>query len=106
MATIKFVRGDEQKFISVEDRAKGDPRVAEFLKKRGRPSAPPVGNFVHHEGTDDEPELIAVQLPAGFKVEPHAHVEDEIVVVTEGEIIFGKQAFGVGSSVFIPKMTL
>jgi hypothetical protein len=106
MATIKFVRGDEQKFISVEERAKADPRVAELLKKRGRTSFPPVGNFVHHEGSDDEPELIAVRLPADFKVEAHAHVEDEIVVVTEGSVIFGKQVYGIGSSVFIPKMTL
>jgi mannose-6-phosphate isomerase-like protein (cupin superfamily) len=106
MGTIKFVRGDEQKFVSVEDRAMADPRVAELLKKRGRDSFPPVENFVHHEGSEDEPELIAVRLPADFKVEAHAHLEDEIIVVSEGEVIFGKQAFGVGSSVFIPKMTL
>lgn len=106
MATIKFVRGDERKFVTVEERAKTDPRIAKQLENRPPTSGPPVLNFVYHEGSSEEPELIAVKLPANFKVEAHAHVADEIVVVTEGEAIFGKQAFGVGSSVFIPRMTL
>jgi hypothetical protein len=71
----------------------------------------PVGerdgsSFVHHDGGSDEPQLFEVKLPAGRKVDAHAHSADEIIVVTEGDIHFGKQVYGVGSSVFIPKMTL
>ena len=55
---------------------------------------------------DAEPQLFEAKYPANNKVEAHAHHVDEIVVITEGEIHFGKQVYGVGSSVFIPKMTL
>jgi quercetin dioxygenase-like cupin family protein len=105
MATIKFVRGDERKFVTLEERAQTDPRLAARLKEL--PSRSFEGlNFVHHEGSVETPELFEVRLPPGCKIEAHAHEADEIIVVTEGEVVFGKQIYGVGSSVFIPKMTL
>jgi len=105
MATIKFVRGDEREFRTVEERAKTDARLAERLKHLPDRVAG-SSNFVHHEGSADEPELFEVRIPADFKIAPHAHESDEIIVVTEGEVRFGKQIYGVGSSVFVPKMTL
>jgi mannose-6-phosphate isomerase-like protein (cupin superfamily) len=105
MATIKFVNGKDRNFTSVEERAKTDPQLAEAMKH----FPPGEGNgdlFTHHSGSSDEPQLLEVRFPANNKVEAHAHDADEILVVTEGEIHFGKQVYGVGSSVFIPKMTL
>ena len=105
MATIKFVSGNERHFVSFQDRAKADPQAAAALK-RLPPGERNGGRFTHHEGTSDEPQLFEVKFPANNKVEAHAHDTDEIIVVTEGEVHFGKQVYGVGSSVFIPKMTL
>jgi hypothetical protein len=45
-------------------------------------------------------------MPPNMKVDAHAHETDEIVVVAKGSVLFGKRAYGPGSSVMIPKMTL
>ena len=37
------------------------------------------------------------EYPPGYKVEPHLHSEDEIIVVTGGEARLGKLAYGRGS---------
>jgi quercetin dioxygenase-like cupin family protein len=87
MATIKFVSADERKFISAN-------------------KAFNSSKFTHHPGGPDSPQLFEVKYPPNQKVAAHAHTADEIFVVTEGEIHFGKQVYGVGSSVFIPMMTL
>ena|SRR3981189_1122241 len=105
MATIKFVNSDERHFVSLQERAKTDPQLAASLENFP-PGERNGATFTHHEGTSDEPQLFEAKFPANNKVEAHAHYSDEIIVVTEGEIHFGKQVYGVGSSVFIPKMTL
>jgi quercetin dioxygenase-like cupin family protein len=105
MATIKFVSSNERHFVSIVERAKTDPQVAAALK-HFPPGERNGTTFAHHEGSPDEPQLFEVRFPANNRVEAHAHDADEIIVVTEGEIHFGKQVYGVGSSVFIPKMTL
>jgi quercetin dioxygenase-like cupin family protein len=105
MATIKFVDAGTREFVSAGERAKSDPVFAERLKNFA-PEVAEVASFVHHPGNDEEPELFEVRLPPGAKVDSHAHRADEIIVVTAGQVIFGKQTYGPGSSVFIPKMTL
>ena len=105
MATIKFVNGNNRHFVSLQEQAKTDPRVAAALENFP-PGERNGATFSHHAGTSDTPQLFEVKFPANNKVEAHAHFSDEIIVVTEGEIHFGKQVYGVGSSVFIPKMTL
>ena len=105
MAAIKFVSSNQRQFVSGQERAKTDPQVAAALK-HFPPGGPQGDSFTHYEGTSDEPQLFEAKFPANNKVEAHAHYSDEIIVVTEGEIHFGKQVYGVGSSVFIPKMTL
>jgi hypothetical protein len=105
MATIQFVNGSDRKFLTVEERMETDPELAEIVK-RYPPGELKGASFTHHEGAPDELLLFEMKFPANTKVETHAHDADEIIVVTEGEIQFGKQLFGIGSSVFIPKMTL
>ena len=103
MATIRFVNGSERKLLTTEERAKTDPGLAAKLKTHPELAG---AVFVHHSGSSKEPELFEVQLPPERHVEPHAHTADEIIVVTQGEAHFGRQVYGTGSSIFIPKMTL
>ena len=105
MATIKFVDGAHREFMTFEERVANDPTLAAVLD-RVPPENRQGSTFSHHTGDDETPELFEIQMPPNFKVEAHAHDADEIIVVAEGEICFGKQVYGVGSSVFIPKMTL
>ncbi len=102
---IKFVAAEERTFPTLEERMKTDPLLYEMAKDYSQERLQ-AGTFFHHVGSDDELELFEVNLPANYKNQPHAHDADEIIVVVHGEIRFGNQAFGVGSSVFIPKMTL
>jgi quercetin dioxygenase-like cupin family protein len=87
VATIRFVSNAERKFISVNE---------EFN----------ATSFTHHAGGPDSPQLFEVKYPPNQKITAHAHTTDEIIVMMEGEIHFGKQVYGIGSSVFIPMMTL
>jgi quercetin dioxygenase-like cupin family protein len=105
LATIRFISGEDRHFISVEEQAEGDAGLAEVLAML-EPGEIEVQICTHHAGTADTPQLMEAKFPPDKKVTPHAHPDDEILVVTEGEIHFGKQIFGPGSSVFIPKMTL
>lgn len=105
MSTIKFVRADQRHFLSVAEQCESDPDVREIVKRL--PAGELQGSsFVHHQGNSDEPQLFEVRMPADSQVESHAHEVDEIIVVTEGEAHFGNYICGVGSSVFIPKLTL
>ncbi|HVF76538.1 MAG TPA: hypothetical protein VM938_15990 [Acidimicrobiales bacterium] len=62
--------------------------------------------FVHHPGADGELQLFEVRLLPDAVVEAHAHAVDEVIVVVEGEIVFGRRRYGPGSSVLVPGMTL
>ncbi len=105
MATIKFVRGEEREFLTVDQLADRYPHMRATMEQR--PISELLGSTCfHHDGTVDEPQLFEVQFPPNHEVAAHAHQVDEIVYVVSGEIIFGKQVYGAGSSVYIPKMTL
>jgi quercetin dioxygenase-like cupin family protein len=60
---------------------------------------------VHHSAPDGL-QLFELRLEPGTRGEPHAHVEDEIIVVVEGELRFGARTLGAGSSVMVPGGTL
>ncbi len=87
MATIEFIRPDDASF---------------------RPGSESAGAkyWVRHPGAEGPLELFEVHFEPNTGPQPHAHEVDEIIVVTEGELHFGKQVYGVGSSVRIPAMTL
>lgn len=105
MATIRFVRGEEREFVSMADRIAASPELQEAVA--GVDAGELAGStFVHHPGSADSPRLIENVFPPGTKVAPHAHDADEIIVVTAGQIRFGKQTYGPGSSIHIPKFTL
>ncbi|HWD25008.1 MAG TPA: hypothetical protein VG368_06060 [Acidimicrobiales bacterium] len=106
MATIKFVDGNERTFLTAEEkRAKSAPD-SQRPKAHWLRAFDELSFFIHHDGSPDAPQLFEARYPPNTKVESHAHPSDEIIVVTDGEVHFGKQKYGAGSSVFIPKMTL
>jgi hypothetical protein len=42
----------------------------------------------------------------GFFVEPHRHSEDEIIVITQGDLVFGQDRHGPGTAFSIPRNTV
>ena len=61
---------------------------------------------IHHPGSDTDLQMFEVRVPPGFTVESHAHDEDEIIFVLEGEMVLGARVLGAGSSAMIPGKTL
>jgi mannose-6-phosphate isomerase-like protein (cupin superfamily) len=61
---------------------------------------------IHHAGDDDEPQLFEVRHPPNTDLEPHAHSEDEIIFVIEGDLRVGRRTVGPGSAVLIGSDTL
>ena len=49
----------------------------------------------HHDGGPDSLQLYEVRAPGGAKFRPHAHHEEEVLVVLEGELHAGSQVVGV-----------
>ena len=60
---------------------------------------------VHHQGADGL-QLFELRIDPGTRGEAHAHLEDEIIVVVEGELRFGARTLTAGSSVMVPGGTL
>jgi quercetin dioxygenase-like cupin family protein len=61
---------------------------------------------VHHPGSDTDLQMFEVRVPAGQVVESHAHDEDEIIYVLDGEMVLGARVVTAGSSAMIPGKTL
>jgi quercetin dioxygenase-like cupin family protein len=97
---IAFLDAAERRFIRAEESA---PKEAVDQMSEAERA---VELFMRHPGSAHEPQLLEVRFPPGTASRPHAHEEDEIIVVLEGEARFGARVLGPGSSVFIPAMTL
>jgi quercetin dioxygenase-like cupin family protein len=82
--------------------AKKPPVVAETLSGQRSES---VGWMRHSLGAD-APHCHEVHMPPGFKIPIHAHLEDEIIYVTAGQLTLGQRTLGVGCSVYVPGNTL
>jgi quercetin dioxygenase-like cupin family protein len=61
---------------------------------------------IHHPGSDTDLQMFEVRVPPGMVVESHAHDEDEIIFVLEGEMVLGARVLAAGSSAMIPGKTL
>ena len=99
MGTAQFFDASEQQFTNLLEVFNGRETpipVAELAATDVR---------VHHSSTDGL-QLFELRLAPGTRGESHAHVEDEIIVVVEGELRFGARTLGVGSSVMVPGGTL
>ncbi len=58
------------------------------------------------EGTDNSPQLLEIRYQPNTDIRLHAHDEDEIIYVRDGELCLGDQVLGPGSSLFVPGNTL
>jgi quercetin dioxygenase-like cupin family protein len=97
---IAFLDAAERRFVRAEESAPKETvnQMSEAEKA--------VELFMWYLGSAHEPQLLEVRFPPGTASRPHAHEEDEIIVVLEGEARFGARVLGPGSSAFIPAMTL
>ena len=59
-----------------------------------------------HHGLPGRLQLFEIRLEPGLEIGTHAHADDEIVAVVEGELHVGRRVCGAGSSIFIPGNTL
>ncbi|MGO9872678.1 MAG: cupin domain-containing protein [Acidimicrobiia bacterium] len=93
-----------------------DPAETEFMKpadvypeelKRQLTGAEVAGTSVRlHQGAPGKLQLFEIRLEPNLQISTHAHADDEIVAVVEGELHFGRRVCGPGSSFFIPGNTL
>jgi quercetin dioxygenase-like cupin family protein len=103
MAKITFVHPEEQKFIRTADLML-DRKEERYTRLRAEASENSV--WFRHPGSDSELQMFEVRLEPSYIAAPHAHASDEIIVVVDGEIWFGAQRCGPGTSVCIPGNTL
>jgi len=100
MGTVQFFDAAAAGFTALADAMRGrDTAIAkdELASTEVR---------VHHSGTEGGLQLFELRLAPGTKGATHAHVEDEIIVVVEGELRFGAHVCTEGSSVMVPGGTL
>jgi quercetin dioxygenase-like cupin family protein len=112
VSAIKFVRAEQLDFIKAGDlvtteaplqaRA-ADPTAHSEVSESTREG---MSVRMYFPGGTDELQLFEARADAGLVVEPHAHSEDEIIFVLEGELSFGSQVYPAGSSAYIPNHTL
>lgn len=60
----------------------------------------------HEPGTDTSPQLFEVNYLPGSTIQLHAHEEDEIIYILEGQMQLGNRILDPGSAVFVKGLTL
>jgi quercetin dioxygenase-like cupin family protein len=116
MATIRFVSADETEYVLVRDFNRNQHAVLQSSgtvdQEHGRLSGVSEHEQLTQEvrmylpGGPDELQLFEVRVAPNGRGAPHAHIEDEIMFVLDGELEFGRRTYGAGSAVSIPGGTL
>ena len=101
MASIEFVVPSSEAYEPAVSFA--DPDRAQIPEADAEAG---IRLWARHAGDADTPQLLQVRYPPATTATAHAHEADEIIFVTEGELIFGRRHYGPGSSVHIPRETL
>ncbi len=75
---------------------------------RAKLSAGELGTAVRffHPGSPTELQMFEMMVPPDALIDQHAHDEDEIIYVVEGELHLGRRVLASGASVHIPGNTL
>jgi hypothetical protein len=92
--TIEF-SSPEPAFHRVGDFVTG--AMAEVLSESEKDS----GYRSHHAGGAERLQLFEIRAPADARFEAHAHAEDEIILVVEGELRAGSQVVPAGGSMYV-----
>ena len=69
----------------------GKPLRAEKARSKPSPAEQFVGAVRNHNITQDQTDkqVLSVWFPAGGRTTPHTHPDDQLLIVTEGEIAVG-----------------
>ena len=103
MGKVRIITAEESDFIRARDRQDRD---------RSRPNGPSDEEIdgtairYHHPGSNTTPQLFEVRVDPNVTVQAHAHGEDEIIAVIEGELRLGATVCRAGSSIFVEGRTL
>ena len=100
MAAIRFFDPSETPFLKPAD------VYPDSLKERLTPEEVADTSVRLQLGAPGKLQLFEVKLEPGLEISTHAHADDEIVAVIEGELHLGRRVCGPGSSFFIPGNTL
>ena len=100
MAAIRFLDPADAAFLKPAD------VYPDSLKERLTAAEVADTSVRLHQGLPGRLQLFEIRLEPGLEISPHAHADDEIVAVVEGELHFGRRVCGPGSSFFIPGNTL
>ena len=100
MPAIRFFDPSETEFMKPVD------VYPDSLKQRLTPAEVSDTQVRLHHGLPGKLQLFEIVLEPDLEISTHAHADDEIVVVVEGELHFGRRVCGPGASFFIPGNTL
>lgn len=84
----------------------GSPFIPAQPEPGAEDQSSPGSTRVRHPGGEAELQLFEVTARPGLNVPVHAHMEDEIVYMIEGELRIGGRTLKPGDSMFIKGMTL
>ena len=105
MAKVQITEVDSLRWMAAKagyERAAGESTI----EQANQESDERMCHRLHHPGGETELQMFEVRVPPGHVVETHAHDEDEIVYILEGEMILGARVLKAGSSAMIPGKTL
>lgn len=100
MAAIKFFDPAETGFMRPAD------VYPDSLKERLTDAEVADTSVRLHHGLPGKLQLFEIRLEPGLEITTHAHADDEIIAVVEGELHLGRRVCGPGTSIFIPGNTL
>jgi quercetin dioxygenase-like cupin family protein len=106
MAKITTVRRDEVTHTKVADLYGPSPQDRASAVKIPQAEMDHQSVGYYFPGSETELQLFEVGCDPDTKFHPHAHDEDEIIYVIQGELHLGRQVYGSGSAVYVPGSTL
>ena len=82
--------------------------VATGVARRAKLSEGELGTAVRmfHPGSESELQMFEVTVEPDAVIGQHAHDEDEIIYVLDGELRLGRQRLTAGGSIYMPGGTL
>jgi quercetin dioxygenase-like cupin family protein len=104
MAKLQITEIDSLRWMAAKDGQRGGGPST--IEEANQESDERMCHRLHHPGSETDLQMFEVRVPPGHVVESHAHDEDEIVYVLEGEMILGARVLKAGSSAMIPGKTL
>jgi hypothetical protein len=106
MAKISAVRSEDVTRTKVADLYGPSPEEQAMTAKLPEAELQHQAVGYYFPGSADELQLFEVRCDPDVHFHSHAHDEDEIIYVIDGELHLGRQVYPKGSAVYIPGSTL